>query len=143
MINREKVEMEGFTGRCLCRAITYKSHTAPLKTFNCHCEDCRRCSGAPHLTNIHVKEADLSIKGALKSYIHQSESGNKITKKFYKHCGCQMFSFNEGKPGLVRVRAGTVNELDIVKPQVDVWVSKKIPSIKIDEILDQFQKNFI
>ena len=46
------------------------------------------------------------------------------------------------KPGLVRIHAGTVNELEVIKPQADIWVSKKIPSIKIDESLDQFQKNF-
>ena len=73
--------------------------------------------------------------------MHLSESGNKITKKFCEQCGCQMFSFNEGRPGLVRIHAGTVNELQVVKPQGDVWVSKKIPSVKLDETLDQFQKN--
>ena len=88
--------MEKFTGSCLCRAITYKSNSAPLRTFNCHCEDCRKCSGAPYLTNIFVKETDLDIQGTLNSYTHQSESGNKITKKFCENCGCQLFSFNEG-----------------------------------------------
>ena len=142
MINREKVEMKGFTRSCLCWAITYKSSTAPLKPFTRHCEDCGKCIGALYLTNILVKEGDLHIQGTLKSYIHQSESGNKIAKKFCKQCGCQMFSLNEGRPGLVRIHAGTVNELEVIKPQGDVWVSKKIPSIKIDESLDQFQKNF-
>ena len=89
-----------------------------------------------------MKEDNLDIKGLLKSYIHKSESGNEITKKFCEQCGCQMFSLNEGRPGLVRIHAGTVNELEVIKPQGDVWVSKKIPSIKIDESLDQFQKNF-
>ena len=53
-----------------------------------------------------------------------------------------MFFLNEGRPRLVRIHAGTVNELEVIKPQGDVWVSKKIPSIKIDATLDQFQKNF-
>ena len=142
MTNGEKEKMQNFTGSCLCRAVTYKSETAPLRTFNCHCEDCRKCSGAPFLTNIFVKEATLDIQGNLKSYIHQSKSGNRITKKFCEQCGCQMFSFNEGRPGLVRIHAGTVNELEVVKPQGDVWISKKIPYIKLDETLDSFQENF-
>ena len=142
MTNRERTKMQNFTGSCLCRTVTYKSKTAALRIFNCHCEDCRKCSGAPYLTNIFVKEATLDIQGNLKSYIHQSESGNKITKKFCEKCGCQMFSFNEGRPGLVRIHAGTVNELEMVEPQGDVWVSKKIPSIKMDETLVQFKRNF-
>ena len=119
-MNREKVKMEGFTGSCLCRAITYKSNIGPLRTFNCHCEDCRKCSGAPYLTNIFVKEADLYIQGTLKSYIHQSESGIKITKTFYKQCESQMFSLNEGRTWLVRIHAGNVNELKVIKPHGDV-----------------------
>ena len=102
----------------------------------------QKCSGAPYLTNIFVKEASLYIQGNLKSYIHQSESGKRNTEKFCEKCGCQMFSFNKGRPGLVRIHAGTVNELEVVKPQGDVWVAKKIPSIKMDETLDQFQRNF-
>ena len=143
MITEERNTMQNFSGSCLCRAVTYRTNSAALKTFNCHCEDCRKCSGAPYLTNIFVKEDDLNIQGNLKNYVHQSESGNKITKKFCNKCGCQMFSFNEGRPGLVRIHAGTVNELDKIKPQGDVWVSRKIPSIKTDKTLDQFQKNFI
>ena len=130
MINREKIEMKGFTGSCLCRAITYNSNTALLRTLNCHCEDCRKCSGASYFTNIFVKESDLYIQGTLKSYIHKSESGNKINKKFCKQCGCQMFSLNRGRPELVRINAGTVNDFEKIKPQGDVWVSKKYPQLK-------------
>ena len=91
--------MQNFTENCLCRAVTYKSNTSALRTFNCHCEDCRKC-------------------------------------------GCQMFSFNEGTPRLNRVHAGTVNELEVVKPQWDVGVSNNILCIKMDKTLDQFQRNF-
>ena len=142
MTRGERAKMQNFTGSCLCRAVTYQSEAAPLRTFNCHRQDCIKCSGAPYLTNIFVKEATLDIQGNLKSYIHQSERGNKITKKFCEQCGCQMFSLNEGRPGLVRIHAGTVNELEVVKPQGDVWISKKIPSIKMNDALDKFEKNF-
>ena len=69
--------MERFTGSCLCRTITYKSKSDPLKTFNCHCEDCRKCSGAPYLTNIFVKEGDLYIQGERESLTMQLCFGKK------------------------------------------------------------------
>ena len=52
-----------------------------------------------------------------------------------------MFSLNDGKPGLIRIHAGTINELDIIKPQGDVWVSQKIPSIILDNQLKKHEKN--
>ena len=140
MTNGKRAKMQNFTGSCLCRAVTYKSEAAPLRTFNCHCEDCRKCSGAPYLTNIFVKEANLGIQNRLKSYIYQSESGSRSTKKFGEKCDCQTFSFNECRLGLVRFHSGTVNELEVVKPQGDVWLSKKILSIKMDENLRSVSK---
>tara|TARA_B100000989_G_scaffold288712_1_gene259696 strand:+ start:219 stop:650 length:432 start_codon:yes stop_codon:yes gene_type:complete len=142
MTNKERANMQNFTVSCLCIALTFKSKRAPFRTFNCHCEDCRKCSGAPYLINIFVNEATLDIQGNLKSYVHQSESGNRNAKKFCEKCGFQMFSFSEGRPGLVRIHAGKVSELKMVKPQGDVWVSKKIPSIKMDETFNQFERNF-
>ncbi len=142
MANGKRAKMQNFTGSCLRHPVTHKSKRATLRTFNCHCEDCRKCSRAPYLTNIFVKEACFDTYGSLKSYIRQSESSNRITKKLREKCGCQMFSFNEGRPGLVRIQAGMVNELEMIKPQGDIWLSKKIPSIKMDETLDQFEMNF-
>ena len=133
--------MAVFSGSCLCGSVSFKSQLEPLRTFNCHCEDCRKSSGAPFLTNIFVKENDVKIIGQLSSYKHLSDSGHKLTKKFCAICGCQMFSLNEGRPGLIRIHAGTINELDIIKPQGDVWVSQKIPSIILDNQLKQHEKN--
>ena len=134
--------MQNFTVSSLCRAVGYKSNITAFKTFNYHCEHCRKCSGAPYLTNIFFKNATLDIQGNLKNYIHKSESGNKINKKCCRQCFCQMFSFNEGRPRFVKVHTGTENELEVVKPQGDIWPSKKILSIRMDETLDQFQRNF-
>ena len=72
-----------------------------------------------------VKEASLGIQGNFKSYIHQSESSDRITKKFGEKSNCQPFSFNECKPGLVRFHSGTVNELEVIKPRGDVEYQKR------------------
>ena len=111
MTNRAKAKMQNFTGSFLCGEVTYKSNRAALRTFNFHCEDCKKCSGAPYLTNIFVKEASLDIQEDLKSYVHELASGNKITKEFYEQCGCQMLSFNKGGPELLRIHGGTANAL--------------------------------
>ena len=70
--------------------------------------------GTPYLTNIFVKEANLGIQNRLKSYTYQSESGSRSTKKFSEKRVYQMFTFDEGRPELVRFNAGTVNELEVI-----------------------------
>ena len=38
------------TGRCLCGAIRYRAGGAPKWIANCHCDSCRRVTGAPLTT---------------------------------------------------------------------------------------------
>ncbi len=38
---------EGYLGRCLCGAVEFEAQGAPKWVCWCHCESCRRHSGAP------------------------------------------------------------------------------------------------
>ena len=55
--------MPGFTGKCLCGAVSYTSHEDPIVTINCHCQDCRRSTGAVFGTNVMVPEDRVDISG--------------------------------------------------------------------------------
>ena len=79
--------MPGFTGKCLCGAVSYTSHEDPIVTINCHCEDCRRSTGAVFGTNVMVPEDRVDISGELNRYTHTADSGNTMTKMFCPHAG--------------------------------------------------------
>ncbi len=53
--------MPGFKGGCLCGAITYEVSSDPINMWNCHCDDCRRATGASFATNVFVNLIDLTI----------------------------------------------------------------------------------
>jgi hypothetical protein len=57
-----------WTGHCLCGAVRYEAQGAPLYVSLCHCEDCRRASGAPFQgwvffakPNIHILSRALRV----------------------------------------------------------------------------------
>ena len=122
-----------FSGKCLCGKVTYKCHVEPKAIFNCHCEDCRRATGSVFGTNLFVPEEEVIISGKLSSYSHKSDSGSNMTKLFCINCGSLMFGRNSIKKNILSIRAGTVNQLDLIKPQVNVFMDSKVPSTSIDE----------
>ena len=132
--------MSEFTGSCHCGEISYTFNGEPLRQVNCHCKNCQKTSGGPYLANIFVSEDNLLIKGSPKVYQHLADSGNQMTKKFCGNCGAQMFSLGSGRPGIVSIRGGMIDDLEIIQPTINVFVSSKIPSTPLDESLTTFEK---
>lgn len=129
--------MSVFSGKCLCGNVSYQCHSEPKAIFNCHCEDCRRATGSVFGTNLFVPEAEVEISGEVSSYSHISDSGSTMTKRFCSNCGSLLFGSNSAKPNVVSIRAGTVDQLALIKPQINLFMDKKVPSTSIDENLKQ------
>ena len=129
--------MSVFSGKCLCGKVTYTFHAEPKTIFNCHCEDCRRATGSVFGTNLFVPEDKVESFGKVSSYSHTSDSGSTMTKRFCPNCGSLLFGKNSAKINVLSIRAGTVDQLDLIKPVVNVFMDSKIPSTSIDENLKQ------
>ncbi len=133
--------MAGFKGQCLCGAIKYEVKGDPVRAANCHCDDCRRATGASFATNVFVKEDDLVIlQGTPRSYQHKSDSGSTMTKEFCGDCGSQMFGSGTGNPGIRNVKAGTIEDVGAIRPSIDVFTSKKLPFTRLSEDTEHFEK---
>lgn len=122
--------MPGFKGGCLCGAIRYEVSSDPVNMWNCHCDDCRKSSGASYATNVFVKLADLTMtRGETAKFQHRSDSGNTMTKEYCADCGAQIFNANSGRPAIKVVRAGTVDDGSFVKPRANVYASRALPGV--------------
>jgi len=128
--------MSIFTGSCLCGSVNYKSISDPLVIQNCHCDQCRKATGSVYLTNLFIKEENFEITGEVNNYTHLSDAGNNMTKYFCPNCGSQVFGKNSGRPGIITIRAGTVNEKDIIKPIRNLFLKSKVPSTPINSNLE-------
>ena len=124
-----------FSGKCLCGRVSYKVSVDPNFILNCHCEDCRRSTGAVFGTNVFVAEDKVQITGKLSSYSHTADSGNKMTKRFCPNCGTLLFGNSSGRQNSVSIRAGTIDQFDLIEPQMNVFVAKKIKSTPINDSL--------
>jgi hypothetical protein len=112
------------TGRCLCGAVQYSCTAEPVMMGHCHCEDCRRSSGSGHSSHLAVPEAGLRVTGSPTGYARPADSGNMVTRYFCPTCGSALYSKNAGMPGMVFLRASSLDDLETFKPQMHVYASR-------------------
>jgi hypothetical protein len=132
--------MPGFKGGCLCGAVTYEVSSDPVNMWNCHCDDCRKVTGASFATNVFVKLENVTItKGKTSTYESAADSGNIMTKEFCSNCGSQLFNSSSARPAIRVVRAGSIDDASFVKPWANCYSSKALSCTHLADELDNFE----
>jgi hypothetical protein len=125
------------TGRCLCGAVRYEIEGELAGVQLCHCAMCRRASGAAFAANMPVRAEDFRIvagAATLKSY----ESSPGKTRLFCDACGSPIISRTTADPGMVRVRAGTLDEPAAIAAVFHFHVASKASWLPISDELPQY-----
>ena len=96
-------------GACLCGAVAF-TIDGPLPPIQvCHCAQCRRAQGGPFATNIPVEAARLRFESG-EAQLQRFESSPGKRRVFCARCGSPVFSERDSLPGIVRIRAGLIDE---------------------------------
>jgi len=132
--------MVKITGSCLCGQLNYTGDTEIMGAMSCHCDACRKATGAAYSTNLFVKDADFDIQGETLEFQHKSDSGSTMTKINCATCGSPTLGRNTNRPGGLVLRAGTVDQKDLIKPAGYVYCENAIPSTAMDPALKQFER---
>ena len=120
------------TGSCLCGGIRFEVD-GPLEPIQvCHCGQCRKAQGTAFATNIPVAESHFRLLTGQDLMNSFSSSPGK-QRCFCSRCGSPIFSCNERIPGVLRVRAGTLDgELD-TRLQAHFFTAHKANWFDIDD----------
>ena len=121
-------------GGCDCKAVRYRLLSKPLFTHCCHCRWCQRETGASFALNAMI-EADrvvlLSGEPEIVNTPSESGRGQKIAR--CSTCRIAVWSNYGGGGDLVRfVRVGTLDNPDLVPPDVHIFTASKQPWVVLD-----------
>lgn len=116
-----------YSGRCLCGEIIYSIDTEPLFAGNCHCKDCQRSSGSAFVPALIFLEKNVSIIGQAKYFESASDSGSIHTRGFCSNCGSQLFAKFSTMPGMLGIKAGTLDHSSHYVPKLDFYVASAAP----------------
>ncbi len=125
-------------GGCLCGAVRYAIEGAPIAAGHCSCTDCRRASGAGHITAVLYAPAQVTVSGETSVYVKTADSGATVSRYFCPGCGSRLFSESTGMAGLRSVMAGTLDDPAAVVPQLAVFARNSVPWDAIDPALPAF-----
>lgn len=129
------------TGSCLCGKVQFEV-TGDLEPIQiCHCSQCRKAQGSAFVTNIPVKESNFRlVQGAdeLKSF----ESSPCKQRVFCSNCGSPILSKTTKLPGVVRLRAGTLNGELKTKPIYHIYFDSKANWFDVNDDLPKHSEKF-
>jgi len=128
-------------GGCSCGAIRYKLTNSPLIVHACHCRDCQRITGGPHVINIWIERKFVEAHGAEpKSFVLKGGSGKRHEVFFCDRCGTYVWSHYSIAPGdCLFVRAGTLDQPAAVAPDVHIFTRSKLPWVQIPDGVRSFE----
>lgn len=118
-------------GGCLCGSVRYRARTARARTLVCHCRACQRQTGSAFSVVLALPASDLSVEGSLRTYAHAADSGRTVHRRFCPACGSPVLTEVPDKPGLVVLKAGTLDDPAGLRPQLHLWCKNAQPWIDL------------
>ena len=112
------------TGRCLCGAVRYRAEGAPKWIANCHCEGCRRATGAPMASYAGFAAERFAYTAGAPSRFASSPG---VTRSFCGRCGSPLTYEGARWPGEVHVLIGTLDRPEDFVPTRNAFVEEKLP----------------
>lgn len=121
------------TGRCLCGAVRYAFDVDRVVEQDfCHCESCRRATGAPVAAFVMARRAAFRWTGAAPR-THASSPG--VTRGFCGTCGTPMFYRTEARADQIDLYAATLDAPERAAPEFHAHWSERLPWLRVADDL--------
>jgi hypothetical protein len=120
-------------GGCDCRAVRYRMQSTPLFVHCCHCRWCQRESGASFALNALIEADRVIVIGQSPELVDTpSASGRGQAIARCPTCRIAVWSHYAGAGPLLKfVRVGTLDNPDLLPPDIHIFTASKQPWVEI------------
>jgi hypothetical protein len=124
---------DALEGGCRCGRVRYRvAIDRPPNVYACHCLDCQTWSGSAFSVQFILPEDQLAVTGEPAIYERTSpESGRTSRQRGCPACFTRVYNTNSARPGLVVVRAGTLDRSDELNIVAHIWTKRKMGGVVI------------
>ena len=115
---------EIYNGRCLCGAVRFEAKGAPKWVRWCHCESCRRHSGAPSNVFVSFENSAVTVtQGTIAKY----RSSERTTRGFCPQCGSTLTCASIRLPTETHYYVGAFDRAAELAPKGGFFPEERLP----------------
>ena len=119
-----------YSARCYCGAARLSFARPPLTVAYCHCNDCRRWTGAPVASFAAFAADDVAGREAF----HPNPPKTPGVQRFNcQNCGSPLMATFDYLPGQVYVPLGICDQAAEFEPQIHCHSDKALPWLHIND----------
>ena len=120
-------------GGCACGEVRYRLATPPLFVHCCHCLNCQRQTGSAFVINLLIEADRVEVlTGAPQAVDVPRDDGS--VQRIFRCPSCQVAIFSEyGRPEVLFVRAGTLDDPTAIRPDVHIFTRSKVGWVSLPE----------
>jgi len=112
-----------YRGHCACGAVTVELDGDPKWVANCHCQDCRKATGAALATYVGCDATRARLTGTPSSY----ESSPGVRRTFCGRCGNPIAYQSDRWPGEIHFFVGIFEHPEALAPRANVYMKEAVP----------------
>lgn len=126
------------TGGCMCGALRYEVSGAPSRVLNCHCQSCRRHTGAPMATLAVLRADQVTFSGDARK-LYPSAPG--VERAFCGTCGTSLtWETDFGDEGrLCAIHISTFDHPDALPPTGHSFFPERIAWFDVADSLPRHE----
>ncbi len=129
MTARPAIPLPPYDGACLCGAVHYQLNARPMAVNACHCDDCKKLTGATNLLMIVSQRDAFTHTGAVEHFRKRADSGREIDLVRCAACGTRLWHEPLSSPALVFVAAGTLDDPHWAVPASHIYIERASPGV--------------
>ena len=120
-----------FEGGCLCGAVRFVAMGQPKGVAWCHCESCRKHSGAPVSVFVAYERTAYAVtKGEIAKF--ESTPG-KTERGFCARCGSTLTCETVGLRTLTDFHVGAFDDAELFHPTRHIFPDERLPWLHLAE----------
>ncbi|MBC3766147.1 GFA family protein [Neptunicella marina] len=130
--------MASHQGGCFCGSVRYQLSADAEASMVCHCNSCRKLSGAPVLAWISVPVYGFEF---IKGRPQELHSSKQVSRWFCGDCGTHMAYQHQSEPEYIDVTTCTLDKPETFPPGHHSWLQDNLSWVKNGDDLPCFQQS--
>lgn len=115
-------------GGCLCGGVRFRASGAPKWKLWCHCQSCRKHSGAPVAAFAAFDETEVEMT---KGQITKFASSPGVLRGFCATCGSTLTCQGDRTPGELHFHVGAFDHPEDLAPTAAFYSEERLPWVHL------------